>query len=512
MTHNLYSLLLKPGAPSDARVALRTDTGRTDRGRTWTYADLWRTAGRMAHVLHEAGVGPGNRVAVQVAKSPEAVCLYLAVLQLGAIYLPLNTAYTLAELRYFLDDAEPAVFVGQTPVVGDLVPPAGCRTFTLDPDGEGTVTAACHGRPPWERVAEVSPDEVAAILYTSGTTGRPKGAMISHGNLAFGTRTLNALWGISEADVLLHALPIFHAHGLFIALNSMLYAGASSVFLPKFTANAVIEHLPHSTVFMGVPTLYTRLLADPRLARERCGTMRLFTCGSAPLSREIFEAFEARTGHRILERYGMTETTIIASNPLDGERLPGTVGYPLPGLEVRVVDAAGQPQPAGTVGGLELRGPNMFKGYWRMPEKTAAEFRPDGFFMTGDLARAAPDGRLTLVSRAKEIIISGGYNVYPREVEIVLNRIEGVSETAVFGVPHPDFGEGVVAAVERQPGCESLDPAAILARAARELAGYKLPKALIVQDALPRNAMGKVLKNELSSLHKDVFRKRDATG
>ncbi|WP_209878620.1 AMP-binding protein [Azospirillum soli] len=506
MTDNLYSLLLKPGSSSDARVALRTDTGQT-----WTYADLWRTAGRMARFLHEAGVGPGDRVAVQVAKSPEAVCLYLATLQLGAIYLPLNTAYTLTELRYFVDDAEPTVFVGQTPVVGDLVPPAGCATFTLDPDGEGSVTAACRDLPPWEQVAEVGPDEVAAILYTSGTTGRPKGAMISHGNLAYGTRTLNALWGISDADVLLHALPMFHAHGLFIALNSVLYAGASCLFLPRFTADAVIEHLPRSTVFMGVPTLYTRLLADARLDRERCGSMRLFTCGSAPLSRDVFEVFEARTGHRILERYGMTETTIIASNPLDGERLPGTVGYPLPGLEVRIVDDAGRPTSEGEVGGLELRGPNVFKGYWRMPEKTAAEFRPDGFFMTGDMAHAAPDGRLTLVSRAKEIIISGGYNVYPREVEIVLNRVEGVSEAAVFGVPHPDFGEGVVAVVERQPGCESLDPASILAQASRELAGYKLPKAVIVQDALPRNAMGKVLKNELGALHKDVFRKQGAS-
>ncbi|CAO3435885.1 Long-chain-fatty-acid--CoA ligase (EC 6.2.1.3) [Azospirillum doebereinerae] len=505
MTENLYSLLLPPAPRDDSRTALQTETGAV-----WSYGDLRRTAGRIARLLHDSGVVRGDRVAVQVEKSPEALCLYLAVLQLGAVYLPLNTAYTLTELRYFLGDAEPAVFVGpphSAGEVGALVPPVAGRVLTLALDGGGSLMAACRDLAPWDAVADVAADEVAAILYTSGTTGRPKGAMITHGNLGYTARTLTRLWGVTESDVLLHGLPIFHAHGLFIAINTMLFGRASILFLSKFNADRVVALLPRATLFMGVPTLYTRLLADPRLTPELCRTMRLFTCGSAPLSAETFARFEERTGHRILERYGMTETAIITTNPLDGERVPGTVGYPLPGLEIRVADEAGRPVTPGEVGGLELRGPNVFKGYWRMPEKTAAEFRPDGFFITGDLVSLAPDGRVSIVSRAKDLIISGGYNVYPREVESVLGRIAGVRDAAVIGVPHPDFGEGVMAVVERQPDGDALDGGEIIAQAARELAGYKLPKIVVIQDSLPRNAMGKVQKNELREQHKDAFKK-----
>ncbi|SMH61923.1 AMP-binding protein [Azospirillum agricola] len=504
MTENLYSLLLPSDPRDDARPALQTGTGAA-----WSYGDLRRTAGRIARLLHESGVGRGDRVAAQVEKSPEALCLYLATLQIGAVYLPLNTAYTLTELRYFLGDAEPAVFVGPPQSAAEVAAldpaPAGCL-FTLDGDGGGSLTAACRDLDPWDGAADMAADDVAAILYTSGTTGRPKGAMITHGNLGYTTRTLAGLWGIADTDVLLHALPVFHAHGLFIAANPVLFARGSMLFLSRFSADRVIELLPRATLFMGVPTLYTRLLADPRLTPDLCRGMRLFTCGSAPLSAETFARFEECSGHRILERYGMTETAIITTNPLDGERVPGTVGFPLPGLEVRVADEGGRPlPPGGEIGGLELRGPNVFKGYWRMPEKTAAEFRPDGFFITGDLARRAADGRISIVSRAKDLIISGGYNVYPREVESVLGRIEGVRDAAVIGVPHPDFGEGVVAVIERQPDAPPPDPAVVIAQAARELAGYKLPKIVVVQEALPRNAMGKVQKNELRAQHKDVF-------
>lgn len=509
MTENLYSLLLPSDRPDDARAALQTETGAT-----WSYGDLRRTAGRIARLLHDSGVGRGDRVAVQVEKSPEALCLYLAVLQLGAVYLPLNTAYTLTELRYFLGDAEPAVFVGSPRAAGEveaLVPSAGPPVtgpvLTLAPDGDGSLMAACRDLTPWDAVAGMAADDVAAILYTSGTTGRPKGAMITHGNLGYTARILTRLWGVTEGDVLLHGLPVFHAHGLFIAANTALFARASMLFLPKFSVDRVVALLPRATLFMGVPTLYTRLLADPRLTPALCRTMRLFTCGSAPLSAETFARFQERTGHRILERYGMTETAIITTNPLDGDRVPGTVGYPLPGLEVRVADEAGRPVAPGEVGGLELRGPNVFKGYWRMPEKTAAEFRPDGFFITGDLVSLAPDGRVSIVSRAKDLIISGGYNVYPREVESVLGGIAGVRDAAVIGVPHPDFGEGVMAVVERQPDCGALDGAEIVAQAARELAGYKLPKIVVIQDSLPRNAMGKVQKNELREQHKDAFKR-----
>ncbi len=490
---NLYRLLDPSVAADSATVLLTAD------GTAWSRADLRAAAGRMAALLAAAGIAPGDRVAVQVEKSPQALGLYLACLKIGAVFLPLNPGYTPREVQAFLEDAEPAVLVAGVAAAQALAATGKSlpRLFTLDPDGTGTLAAESARLAPRTEVTPRAADDLAAILYTSGTTGRAKGAMISHGNLAFTTRTLNDLWCITASDVLLHVLPVFHAHGLFVAAQSALAAGAVMHFLPKFTPEAVLDLLPRATLFMGVPTLYARLLADPRLTREACAGMRLFTCGSAPLSGEMLGAFAARTGHTILERYGMTETAIIASNPLDGARVAGSVGYALPGVDVRAADGEGRPVPAGEVGGIEIRGPNLFKGYWRMPERTAAEMRPDGFFITGDLGRRDADGRITLVGRSKDLIISGGYNVYPSEVEGVLARIPGVREAAVVGVPHADFGEGVIAVIERGPEGAGLDAVAVTDAAARDLARYKLPRRLEVMNVLPRNATGKVLKFEL---------------
>lgn len=500
MSVSLFNYLLDKEQDQASRSALKT----TD-GRNLSFSDLRDLSARIAGVLTSNGVRQGDRVAAQVDKSLEAVALYLAVVQIGAIYLPLNTAYTRTELGYFLTDAEPSVFVGEARMLDTLALPNGVTPLSLETDGTGTLMADAASSTPFTGVAAVTGDDVAAILYTSGTTGRPKGAMITHANLIYTARTLQQIWGVTEQDVLLHALPVFHAHGLFIALNVALAAGAATIFLPKFSVDLVVNALPHSTLFMAVPTLYGRLLSDPRLTPELCASMRLFTSGSAPLSPDTHAAFKTRTGHAILERYGMTETAVIASNPLDGVRAPGTVGYVLPGLDFRICDADGALVAASEVGGLEVRGPNVFKGYWRMPDKTAAEFRADGFFMTGDLARADLDGRLTLVSRAKDLIISGGYNVYPREVELVLNGFAGIADSAVVGVPHPDFGEGVIAVVEMLPGTAPVEPAALITYAAQDLASYKLPKRVYTLDTLPRNALGKVLKHQLAATFGQSF-------
>ncbi|MCJ2130761.1 AMP-binding protein [Methylobacterium sp. E-045] len=496
MSNNLYDVLLPAAPERDASVVLTTETDAA-----WTRGDIAVLAGRIAALLRNSGVEPGDRVAVQVEKSPEAVCLYLACLKAGFVYVPLNTAYTDAELAHFLGDAEPKAFVGGSEAVPAPLAASHTETFTLGPDGRGSLIERARALAPLEGTVPRATDDLAALLYTSGTTGRAKGAMITHGNLIFTAKALEDAWEIDDADVLLHALPIFHAHGLFIALNTALLAGAAMHFLPKFTIDAVVDRLPRSTLFMGVPTFYARMVADARVDEALCKSVRLFVSGSAPLSVPAFEAFRARTGHDILERYAMTETIVITTNPLHGHRVPGTVGSALPGVTVRVIDEAGRERPRGEIGEIALQGPNVFAGYWRLPEVTAAEFTADGSFKTGDLGKMEADGRLTIVGRNKDLIITGGYNVYPGEVEAVLARLDGVADCAVIGLPHADFGEGVVAVIERRPGDESLTQAGVVEALSRELARYKLPKAVVLMDSLPRNALGKIQKNELRRTH-----------
>jgi malonyl-CoA/methylmalonyl-CoA synthetase len=478
-------------------------------GRAYRYRDLERTSARYARLFAERGVRKGDRVAVQVDKSPEAVFVYLASLRAGAIYLPLNPAYTPAELAYFLADAEPRVIVCRPEsesAVGEtaraLPTP---HVLTLGTDGDGSLIAESAHLAGDFRSPPLAAEDLAAILYTSGTTGRSKGAMLSHGNLASNALALCALWDFQREDVLLHALPIFHAHGLFVAIHTTLLAGARMLFLPRFEVDTVIRLLPRATVLMGVPTFYTRLLSHPELMPERCARMRLFISGSAPLLAETHRRFRERTGHAILERYGMTETLMNTSNPLHGERLPGSVGHPLPGVEIRVADAEGHVLRAGEIGVLEVRGPNVFSGYWRMPEKTRADFRADGFFVTGDVGRIDERGYVHIVGRAKELIISGGLNVYPKEIEGVIERIDGVIESAVVGVPHPDFGEAVIAVVKRDAGRDDVTEDTVLRAAKADLAAYKAPKRIFFAEELPRNAMGKVQKNLLQERYRGTF-------
>jgi malonyl-CoA/methylmalonyl-CoA synthetase len=466
-------------------------------------------AGQMAAELQALGVEPGDRVAVQVEKSHENVAVFLGALQAGAVYLPLNTGYTMAELDYFIGDAEPRVVVADPAEAGKLSPlveKRGGRLVTLDAEGRGTLSDGADRREPTSTVSSAGPDDLAAILYTSGTTGRSKGAMLTHNNLWSNTQALIETWGFTRDDVLIHALPLFHTHGLFVALDICLATGAKIILLPKFDADQVIDLMQDATALMGVPTFYTRLLANPRLSRETAAGMRLFISGSAPLLAETHGQFTERTGHAILERYGMTETGMNTSNPLHGERRPGTVGRPLPGVEVRVVDAEGRPVAANAIGGIEVRGPNVFKGYWRLPEKTAAEFRADGFFITGDLGMMSEDGYLTIVGRDKDLIITGGFNVYPKEVEDVLNELPGIAETAVIGVPHPDFGEAVVAVIVPSDAGHPPEERTVIDATRETLAAYKRPKRVLTIDALPRNTMGKVQKNELRKLHQALFR------
>ncbi|MEF0941383.1 malonate--CoA ligase [Rhizobium sp. BR 362] len=477
-------------------------------GRTWTYRQALSFSARLAHAISALGVQAGDRVAVQVEKSAEALMLYLACIRCGAIYLPLNTAYTLAELEYFIADAEPRLLI-VAPAAKEAVSPIaavyGAVVETLDADGGGTLIEIANGRTDDFAQAHRGADDLAAILYTSGTTGRSKGAMLTHGNLLSNASTLCDYWHFTLADRLIHALPIFHTHGLFVATNVTLLAGASMFLLPKFDPEEVISLMARSTVLMGVPTFYTRLLQNPRLDKDAAANMRLFVSGSAPLLADTHADFRSRTGHAILERYGMTETNMNTSNPYDGERVAGTVGFPLPGVRVRVVDtAAGKPLPADETGMIEIKGPNVFKGYWRMPEKTAAEFTPDGFFITGDLGKIDERGYVRIVGRSKDLVISGGFNIYPKEVEGEIDQVEGVLESAVIGVPHPDFGEGVTAVVVRRPGA-SVDEAAVLKALASRLARYKQPKRVMFVDELPRNTMGKVQKNVLREQYAGLF-------
>lgn len=415
---------------------------------------------------------PGDRIVLQAEKSPEAIMIYLGVLKAGAVFVPLNSAYTRSEVDYFLADASPQIFITD--------PPAFVRE--------------AGGAEPLAQSVPREAGDLASLIYTSGTTGRSKGAMLSHGNLADNALALHAAWGFTPNDILLHALPVFHVHGLFVALHCALLSGAPMIWLPKFADAEVLAGLERATVMMGVPTFYTRLLANPAFTRKSTAGIRLFISGSAPLLPSTFAEFEQRTGQRILERYGMSEAVIITSNPLDGDRIAGSVGFPLPGVELRI--AGGE-----ETGVIQIRGPSVFSAYWRMPEKAAEEFTTDGFFITGDVGRVDPDGRVWISGRAKDLIISGGYNVYPKEVELVLDELSGVDESAVIGVPHPDFGEGVVAICTGQG-----EEAAIIAAARQQLAAYKAPKRVLFVADLPRNAMGKVQKNLLRQTYADLFR------
>ncbi len=479
-------------------------------GATLSYGELEAASARYAHVLTGAGVKPGDRVAVQVDKSAEAVVLYLACVRAGAILLPLNTAYQSDELEYFLSDAVPAAVVCQPHRLSELealAVKAGIVTcvLTLGAKGDGTLPERAKGQSPEFPTTSRGGDDIAAILYSSGTTGRPKGAMMSHTNLASNSLTLHRLWGFRPDDVLLHCLPIFHTHGLFVAINCVLLNGTAMIFCPKFDAEQAIGLLERATVFMGVPTFYTRLVASSRLTPSACRHMRLFISGSAPLLEETFNTFAAKTGHTILERYGMTEGGMFTSNPLIGDRRAGTVGFPLPDVDLRITGEEGQVLPDGEVGIIEVKGPNIFKGYWNMPEKTKAEFTEDGFFKSGDVGVIDDRGYVSIVGRAKDLIISGGYNVYPKEVEDAIDRMDGVVESAVVGMPHPDFGEAGLAVVVA-PTDSGLTPDGVIADLRGRLANYKVPKQVVLVSDLPRNAMGKVQKNVLRETYAAMWK------
>ena len=472
----------------------------TDSGAKISYRQMLSASARYANALDTAGVQPGDRVAVQMEKSPAVLFIYLACLRAGAVFLPLNTAYTPHEVGYFLSDARPKILVCD-PAWAEAHAPAargaGARVLTHGVGMEGELFE--RARTSAETFANVAreKDDLAAILYTSGTTGRSKGAMLSHDNLASNTLTLVECWRFSADDVLIHALPVYHTHGLFVATNCVLLSNARMIFLPKFSAAQVLDAMGRATVLMGVPTFYTRLLEEPGLSREACANMRLFVSGSAPLLAETHRAFREKTGHAILERYGMTETNMNTSNPYDGARVAGTVGFPLPGVALRVVDPdSGAERPQGEIGMIEVKGPNVFKGYWQMPEKTAAEFRPDGFFITGDLGRIDANGYVHIVGRGKDLIISGGLNIYPKEVEGEIDALPGVVESAVIGLPDADFGEAVVAVVVREKGAALSEDDIRVALSGR-LAKFKQPRRVHFVDALPRNTMGKVQKNVL---------------
>jgi malonyl-CoA/methylmalonyl-CoA synthetase len=490
---NPYDWVAHLAATDPARPAVHIPEGET-----LDYATLDARAAALSATLADLGVACGDRILVQAEKSLAFILLYLAALRMGAIFVPLNTGYADGEVDYFIADAEPALII-TSPARGpamEVLAAGRAPIVTMGQSGDGSLLAHSPSCAPPLRPA-ADEHRTVAFLYTSGTTGRPKGAMLSGRNLASNAATLADAWGFSPTDVLLHALPLFHAHGLFVGVNTTLAAGSSLILLPKFDADLVLAHLPAATVFMGVPTFYTRLLAAPGLTREATAHMRLFVSGSAPLLAETHMAFERNTGHAILERYGMTETVMNASNPYVGARIPGTVGPPLPGIEIIITNPeTGAELPQGEIGMLEVRGPNVFSGYWRNPAKTAEDLRENGFFITGDLARIDEAGYVHIVGRGKDLIISGGYNIYPREVEAELDQLEGVEESAVIGVPHPDFGEAVVAVLVAKPG-HSLDPAALEEALKPRLARFKHPKYYQILPELPRNAMGKVLKADL---------------
>lgn len=501
VSDNFYELLRARFHPSFEKPFLTAPEGAN-----FTYGDIDALSAKMAGALVAGGAQPGDRVMVQVEKSPENVALYLGAMRAGLIYVPLNTAYTSEEVEYFLNDAEPAIFVCDPKNETDLAPIAKragvSQLLTLSPDGGGTLKDAAREATGLSDICVRHEDDLAVILYTSGTTGRSKGAMLSHGNLASNALVLNDLWGFTPNDVLLHALPVFHIHGLFVALHTAMLSACEILFLLKFEVAAIRQQLPRATMMMGVPTFYTRLLHEGDFGRNECAHMRLFVSGSAPLTVEAFDTFDARTGHNILERYGMSEAGMIASNPLDGDRIAGTVGYALPGVNLRIVDDSDGIAPTDVPGNIEICGPNLFKGYWRNPEKTKEAFREDGFFITGDIGSIDETGRLTLQGRSKDLIIAGGYNIYPKEIEEALDAVPGIVESAVIGAPHADMGEGVVAILV---GADNAVSESALNKAIAGLARFKHPRKYIWLDALPRNAMGKVQKQALREQFKDTF-------
>jgi len=480
-------------------------------GTITTYAQLLDEVARAAAALKSLGVAPGDRVMAQVDKSLANVFLYLATLKVGAAFNPLNSAYTPAELEYFIGDAQPSVIVASAKRIAEIGPAASASKvrslLTMASEGSGSFMELAAQQAPLRETAVREPDDLASLIYTSGTTGRSKGAMITHRNIDSNAVTLHSYWGFQPGDVLLHALPIFHVHGLFVALHTALLNASRMLWLPKFDLDEVLRLLPRATVIMGVPTFYTRLLATDAFGKAQCSRLRLVISGSAPLLAETHEQFTKRTGHRILERYGMTEAGMITSNPwMGGERVPGTVGYALPEISVRIAGEGGKPVAPGEIGVLEVKGPNVFKGYWRNPEKTREEFRADGYFVSGDLAIMSEDGRVTIVGRAKDLIITGGFNVYPKEIEEELNALPGVDESAVVGVPHPDFGEGIVAVLAPLPGKELPSESEVLGLLGKRLAKFKLPKRVFSAKELPRNAMGKVQKAALTAQYRDIFK------
>jgi malonyl-CoA/methylmalonyl-CoA synthetase len=505
---NLF-VALRDAFPADRRAtAIETADGPS---LYYSWDDIDRATARIANLLDWLGLPEGARIAVQTEKSVEALLLYLAVLRAGYVYLPLNTAYQGGEVEYFIGNAEPSVVVCSGKNFGwvsKIAFKAGVQhVFTLNEDRTGSLLDRAAHQSDDHVPAQRTRDDLAAILYTSGTTGRSKGAMLTHGNLLSNARTLKSAWGWREGDVLIHALPIFHVHGLFVASHGALLNGSKMLWFSKFLPRGVISRLGEATVFMGVPTLYVRLLAEPGFTHDACRHMRLFISGSAPLLIETFNEFRERTGHTILERYGMSETVMLTSNPYDakdGERRGGTVGFPLPGVSVRVRDDKGHELAAGEIGGIEVKGPNVFKGYWRMPEKTKEEFTDDGWFKTGDVGKIDERGYVVIVGRSKDLIITGGYNVYPAEIEGYLNEMPGVAESAVIGVPHADFGEAVVAVVVAKDG-KSLDSTSLVSELKSRIANFKVPKQVFVVNELPRNAMGKVQKNVLREQHKGMF-------
>ena len=502
MNGNFYEALHRAMSEQGSAVCFEDPTTRN-----FTFAEVLELTTRFASSLAQLGVEPGERVVAQVDKSVAALALYLATLQRGAVFVPLNTAYTVSELEYFLGDAEPTLLVGtkgNADVLSALSKRMGVRHFrSLDTDASTGYWAEVATLPVLDTIEPCDDEALAAIVYTSGTTGVSKGAMISHRALESNARALHAAWGFERGDVLLHALPIFHIHGLFISLHPTLLNGSKTIFLPSFKADVVRSLLPHATLLMGVPTFYSRLLAEPGFNHDDCRSIRVFISGSAPLTAQASDAWTEATGTRILERYGMTEAGIITSNPLNGERVAGTVGYPLPGVELAVCDADGQALPADAIGTIEVRGPNLFSGYWKKPDKTAEELRGTGFFITGDLGQQAPDGRVTIVGRAKDLIISGGYNIYPKELELVLDDLPGILESAVVGVPHPDLGEGVIAVLVGDGSTRPTETA--LADALASLARFKHPRRFYWLEALPRNAMGKVQKRLLAQRFEDSY-------
>jgi malonyl-CoA/methylmalonyl-CoA synthetase len=513
--HNLFAAL-RAAFPQDLdRVAVET-VEADGPGLRYSWRDLDRASAMMANLLGTLELPPASRIAVQVEKSVEAMVLYLATLRAGHVFLPLNTAYQSAEIEYFVGNAEPAVVVCSPKNFGwvsKIAFTAGTKfVFTLGDDRTGSLLERAAHMSDRHTPAVKGGDDLAAILYTSGTTGRSKGAMLTHGNMRSNALMLREYWQWQPDDVLIHALPIFHVHGLFVAIHGALVNGSKMIWLSRFDPKLAIARFSEATVFMGVPTLYVRMLAEPALTPAQAAHMRLFISGSAPLLIETFAEWQSRTGHTILERYGMSETVMLTSNPCgedprypgQTERRGGTVGFPLPGVALRVMDDAGQPVPPGEIGGIQVRGPNVFKGYWRMPEKTAEEFTADGYFKTGDVGRVDERGYVTIVGRSKDLIISGGYNVYPAEIESTLNDMPGVAESAVVGVPHPDFGEVGVAVIITKPGA-TVDPERVIADLKARLANFKIPKRCFLVNELPRNTMGKVQKNLLREQYKGEF-------